>query len=381
MQCSKCGYECAAGVGYCKSCGAPLFADSPASSVPRIAVAWKCDACGIVNGGQNKFCRKCGASGPTSAAPTAGAMDVLTVAGLEHVCPACGKATTAGKPFCKHCGFRLTPAATPAPVATPAPLPAPAPADAAADTPTTALPPVKEDMAPSTPPVPPHQPTRSVVPVPRQWTRAVPTTSGSSAGRKTLLIGAITAAALIVVGVVGAVIYFSLHRQHRELTARPAPAVSSRVIAPAAPVARAASAGPGSTSAAPSGPIPAKSIPAAASPSASASTMTSPHDHAHANSPTAASTPPVSKAAAMPVLASAPTVVAPAKPSGPTHTQLIAMRLTNKAEAEYRRQNFTAAIANCKAALDLWPGYRHAIQLLQQSEQAQQAAMNSIKIH
>ena len=84
---------------------------------------------------------------------------------------------------------------------------------------------------------------------------------------------------------------------------------------------------------------------------------------------------------AAPVLTPAPTVATPAKPSGPTHTQLIAMRLTDKAEAEYRRQNFTAAIANCKAALDLWPGYRHARQLLQQSEQAQQAAMNSIKIH
>lgn len=80
-------------------------------------------------------------------------------------------------------------------------------------------------------------------------------------------------------------------------------------------------------------------------------------------------------------MASAPAVAAPAKPSGPTHTQLIAMRLTDKAEADYRKQNYTAAIANTKAALELWPDYRRARQLLQQSEQAQQAAMNSIEIH
>jgi Meckel syndrome type 1 protein len=112
--------------------------------------------------------------------------------------------------------------------------------------------------------------------------------------------------------------------------------------------------------------------------------MTSPQDHAQANSVEAASAPPVSKVATAPVVAPAPALAArakPAKPSGPTHTQLIAMRLTARAEAEYSNQNFTAAIANCKAAVELWPGYRRAHQLLQQSEQAQQAAMNSIKIH
>ena len=363
MQCSKCGHECATGVSYCKSCGAPLVMEDPASSVPRIAVAWKCGACGMANGGQNKFCRKCGASCPASGAPTAGAMGVLAVGGLEQVCPACGKPTTAEKPFCKHCGFRLTPAA-----AAPAPTPAPAPVHGV-------TPPRKSPSPP-----PPPLPARSAVPVPEQWTRPTPAAGGSSASRKTWLIGSIAAAALVVVAVIGAVIYFSLHRQHPKLTARPAPAVSSRAIVPAAPVARAASSGPGSTAAAPSGPIPTTSIAAAASPSAPTSTMTSPQNHAQANS-TAAASALVSKAVAAPVLTPAPTVATPAKPSGPTHTQLIAMRLTDKAEAEYRRQNFTAAIANCKAALDLWPGYRHARQLLQQSEQAQQAAMNSIKIH
>ena len=360
MQCAKCGHKCAAGVRYCNSCGAPLAVDGPASSVPRINVAWECDACGTANGGQNKFCRKCGAPCQDIGAPTAAPAVVPATASVEQICPACGKPTTAAKPFCKHCGSRLTPAAAAAPVPEVVP-------------PRIQTPP---------PPSPPREPARTTIPVPEQWTRAVPAAGGSSAGRKTWLIGSITAAALIVVGVVGAMIYFSLHREHRGLTARPAPAASS-AIAHASPVARAASMAPRSTMVAPSSSIPAKSVAAASSPSTPTSAMASPQGHAQANS--AATVPAsVSEAAAAPVVAPAPPLAAPtkpAKPSGPTHTQLIAMRLTDKAEAEYRRQNLTAAIANCKAALELWPGYHRARQLLQQSEQAQQAAMNSIKIH
>jgi hypothetical protein len=67
--------------------------------------------------------------------------------------------------------------------------------------------------------------------------------------------------------------------------------------------------------------------------------------------------------------------------TGPTRTQRIAMHLTDKAEVDFRKQNYTAAIANAKTALDLWPKYRRARVLLDRTERAQQAAMDSIKIH
>ena len=71
----------------------------------------------------------------------------------------------------------------------------------------------------------------------------------------------------------------------------------------------------------------------------------------------------------------------PIVPSGPARTQQIAINLTDKAEIEYGQQNYTAAIANTKAALAIWPEYRRARQLLDRAESAQQAAMNSIKFH
>lgn len=77
----------------------------------------------------------------------------------------------------------------------------------------------------------------------------------------------------------------------------------------------------------------------------------------------------------------APVVNKPVVPSGPTRTQQIAIKLTDKAEIEFGKQNYTAAIANAKAALELWPEYRRAHVLLGRAERAQQAAMNSIEVH
>jgi uncharacterized protein len=94
---------------------------------------------------------------------------------------------------------------------------------------------------------------------------------------------------------------------------------------------------------------------------------------------------PVASAAASPNRVQAPAapvaVNKPVVPSGPTRTQRIAIKLTDKAEIEFGQQNYTAAIANTKAALAVWPDYRRARQLLGRAERAQQAAMNSIKIH
>ena len=94
---------------------------------------------------------------------------------------------------------------------------------------------------------------------------------------------------------------------------------------------------------------------------------------------------PVASATASPNMVQAPAAPVAANesvvPTGPTRTQQIAIKLTDKAESEFGQQNYTAAIANTKAALAVWPDYRRARLLLGRAERAQQAAMNSIKIH
>ena len=284
-----------------------------------------------------------------------------------------------------------------------------------------------------------------------------------ASGRKPLILAAAIAAAVIVIGVVGAVIYFSLHRTPEvEQTQAPAastsvasvpmpqptstalaPAVSSPpsvAMAPAPQAPAMVSAPQPIASVAAPAPIPVSS---ASAPSFNCARAATPTEYAICDNPSLAAldgrmgqlyeqrvandpgerarqiswinarnatcgadvnclmaaersriqalenlTAPAERAApaaVAPIVAPAPAVPLvvnkPVVPSGPTRTQRIAIKLTDKAEIEFGQQNYTAAIANCKAALELRPRYHHARQLLQQSEQAQQAAMNSIKIH
>lgn len=58
----------------------------------------------------------------------------------------------------------------------------------------------------------------------------------------------------------------------------------------------------------------------------------------------------------------------------------IALKLVSKGEQAYSEQNYSAAIANAKAALEVDPSDVNASRLLQQAQQAQQNALNSISI-
>lgn len=58
----------------------------------------------------------------------------------------------------------------------------------------------------------------------------------------------------------------------------------------------------------------------------------------------------------------------------------IAAKLVRKGEQAFTAQNYSAAIANAKAALEVKPGDARANKLLREAEKAQQDAMNSISI-
>ncbi|EIL97042.1 hypothetical protein UUA_16153 [Rhodanobacter thiooxydans LCS2] len=69
----------------------------------------------------------------------------------------------------------------------------------------------------------------------------------------------------------------------------------------------------------------------------------------------------------------------PAPAAGPSMRD-IAAKLVHKGEQAFAEQNYSAAIANARAALEVKPGDAQANKLLREAEQAQQKAMNSISI-
>jgi hypothetical protein len=58
----------------------------------------------------------------------------------------------------------------------------------------------------------------------------------------------------------------------------------------------------------------------------------------------------------------------------------VALNLVRKGEAAFSKQDYSTAIANARAALDIDPGLARARQLLNEAQGAQQHAMNSISI-
>ena len=72
-------------------------------------------------------------------------------------------------------------------------------------------------------------------------------------------------------------------------------------------------------------------------------------------------------------------VRAPAPAAGPS-MQEIALKLVRKGEQAYAQQNYSTAIANAKAALEVKPDDARASRLLREAQSAQQNAMNSISI-
>jgi hypothetical protein len=61
--------------------------------------------------------------------------------------------------------------------------------------------------------------------------------------------------------------------------------------------------------------------------------------------------------------------------------QEVAAGLLREGERNYRQQNYSAAIANARAALQVNPGDPAARRLLQRAQQAQQQAMSNISIN
>ena len=69
-----------------------------------------------------------------------------------------------------------------------------------------------------------------------------------------------------------------------------------------------------------------------------------------------------------------------AAPAQPAQMKNVATRLVREGEHEFAQQNYSVAIANARAALQMTPGDRRAQQLLDNAQQAQQQAMNGISI-
>lgn len=81
-----------------------------------------------------------------------------------------------------------------------------------------------------------------------------------------------------------------------------------------------------------------------------------------------------------PALAPGPTRRPVATPVPESSMHSIALKLVSKGEQAYSEQNYSAAIANARAALEVDPSDVNASRLLQQAQQAQQNALNSISI-
>jgi hypothetical protein len=77
-----------------------------------------------------------------------------------------------------------------------------------------------------------------------------------------------------------------------------------------------------------------------------------------------------------PVRATRTPVVAPAA----APMQDVALSLVRKGESAFSRQDYSTAIANARAALEVNPGLARAKQLLDEAQRAQQQAMSSISI-
>jgi hypothetical protein len=61
--------------------------------------------------------------------------------------------------------------------------------------------------------------------------------------------------------------------------------------------------------------------------------------------------------------------------------QAVAAGLLREGERNFSQQNYSAAIANARAALQVNPGDPAAKRLLRRAQQAQQQAMSSISIN
>lgn len=297
-----------------------------------------CPRCDREHDAAAKFCRGCG----TTLASAPPASDAAVDPAPMSACAACAAPLKAGAKFCKLCGASTVVS------------------DASG----------LNDM-PVEPPV-----TVVATPVPRLTPKRVVTDAPTGAARGKGAV--IVVAALVLVLLIGAGVTWRLLRQDD-------PSAAASVADADSSKSSDAVSAPGITVKAP--PETAKPVAIAAQPQSVApvSAPAPASGPAPTEAPVAQKAPaPVAEATvktATPVMAKPkPPRVSVAPPVAPAPMKDVALNLVRKGEAAFSQQDYSTAIANARAALDIDPGLARARQLLNEAQGAQQHAMNSISI-
>lgn len=399
MDCPTCGHANPDGSKFCRGCGGGL------AIMPSTAVSWACTHCHHTNRDGTRFCAGCGSPAGEASAPPSPSRDSAVAASFAHAvsrqlpsdegaiaapgsaevspgCPHCGAFYKPGVRFCKACGQSVEGQAKvdhPAPAPTEAsaspsmtPILEPSPvlsAEQAAKGEMSAGRPMHEARPSALASTPPQAASASLDPTPH-WGRG-----------KTI---AMASATVVLVAGIGTVVAWKLLQRDTSTSVASAtlsPMIGSRALTHAPPPSASSGASLAITPTAVVEPKPA----ASATTVTSASTMaTSAPKQADAETLPASTSSMVVRAPAPPtsIRASEPPRKAHAPmPATEPSMQRVALKLVRQGERAFDEQNYSTAIANAKAALEMQPGNTRASHLLQEAQQAQQNAMNSISIH
>ncbi|UPG85944.1 zinc ribbon domain-containing protein [Luteibacter aegosomatis] len=303
----------------------------------------KCMQCGQAHEGGTRFCRACGTRIEAVDEPVA--------------CAGCGSALAPGARFCKQCGTPSVPA-TAAKASPDAGLVEPE------STARSAVVGDRLDDAPHT-----FEPT-----VVDESGAAAPGPIESRPRMRGPLIAAAVIGAVVIAG--GAVTWMFLRGDAAQPSvAAPVASAPVRVDTPAAPAA--------APMAAPVVEAPKPPEDARQPEQPAPSVADAPHQEAaevaevDAKAPEADHTRRVGRTRARPVAGDDGTPVKEA-PMSPMRD--VALNLVREGERAYSRQDYSTAIANARAALGVSPRFDRARKLLDESQRAQQQAMNSISI-
>lgn len=342
MTCSKCGHDNPAGSRFCRTCGGAL------GNGTAHTADWSCTHCGRSNRETARFCAGCG-QGVTAAEPVVAIAAEQGHAAAMASCASCGASLAASARFCKACGASIVPSTT---------TDEPAQSEPAASVAPPASPPAAAAPEPAMRAAPSHA-TEAV-------RNAVSTARMPSAGRGKTRVMAIAAAVIVVVAGIGALVAY------RFMQSSPMESTAAAVTVTDQPYSPASTAAPSTPTVAQQQALP----PTDASPATAVPTEAPVAAEASRPEP-ASPPPPIAPAPERVVAKPAPRPKADAAPP----MSDVALNLVRKGEAAFAQQDYSTAIANAKAALEVQPGLGRAKQLLKEAEQAQQQAMNSISIH
>jgi hypothetical protein len=310
--------------------------------------------CGHANRAAARFCAGCGHAAIADSAPVAPALQPATTS--DHkACTRCGIELAAETRFCKSCGNTVISSAASELAAN-----TPAAQEQVSVTLHTSPAPSLSETARASEPFATGAASPKATPHPQ-----VPD-SPQGKHRLMMIFGAV---AVVVVAIGALVAYRFMQPSPSEVVAAPAGSMSMEQPASAATVTLA--------------PAPALVEPAPTPHSAPATdTASAPSSvvEPETKAPPIVTTPAVTT---VPEPAPSPPTVAPVtkpKPAAPAPTSEVALNLVRKGEVAFAQQDYSTAIANAKAALDVQPGLARAKQLLREAQQAQQQAMNSISI-